>query len=234
MTASAPDDVAADDRVRQRPRPRPRSPSASPSTQSPAGRRARRARRRARSAAAPIATTSARFCGRGLAADVVRRGPVAAEVHALDEHVRGRDDPAVRRAHDGGVVTGAEQHVPARGDSRAAIARDEPELARVANRRCRLLLVRYRHAADTACPPARASLSGRSRSDGAGLHPHPDRGRQGRRRGQGDRRHPGRDAGRGRHRALRRHRARRGAQRRRARQARRREGPGRRRASPAR
>ena len=42
--------------------------------------------------------------------DIGRGRPVAPEVPALDEDVRGRDDAPVGRGHDCGVVAGSEQN----------------------------------------------------------------------------------------------------------------------------
>src|SRR5690606_3130494 len=80
--------------------------------------------------------------------------------------------------------------------------------------------------------PSDRQFSARGGRDGAGLHPHPDRSGQGRRRGRAHLRHTWREAGGGRHGPLRRDRPGGGTQRRRAGQARGRADPGGRRQHP--
>jgi hypothetical protein len=63
------------------------------------------------SAGQPKPTSSAvgEVDGGRFSADLFGCRPVEAEVHALDEHVGGGHDAAVRCGHDGRVVAGAEQ-----------------------------------------------------------------------------------------------------------------------------
>jgi DNA-binding Lrp family transcriptional regulator len=67
-----------------------------------------------------------------LAADVVRRRPVAAKVPAIDKEIGRRNHSAVGRAHYGGVVARPEQCVDT-GRKACCHARDEAELPQVAD-----------------------------------------------------------------------------------------------------
>ena len=66
----------------------------------------------------------------GLHADVVRRGPVAAEMPALDQQVDRRDHAARRRADHRGVVADADRGQRARGHA-GPQGRDHPEFPQV-------------------------------------------------------------------------------------------------------
>ena len=87
-----------------RPRTRPRDPEPGQGRDSSAAPGGAAKATSSAVATAPMAATSARLRAAAQVPNVREAGPVQAEVQALQQEVRGGDDPAVRRGEHGGVV----------------------------------------------------------------------------------------------------------------------------------
>ena len=96
-----------------------------------------------------------------LAADVVRGGPVPAEVPPLEQDVGARHDPAVGRGHHGGVVAGADPDRRGGGEPGGELP-DEPELPQLAHS---ALHSRTPLLSPSACPVARHQCPRYGRGD---------------------------------------------------------------------